>query len=166
MTHVKPCKNQSGTLWTFIYQFSSKNPICTKLSGSLLLPTLFCSPNRLCRGLRWWWGLKTNFKKFLKCIFVQEGSSETRVDHGWFEIKTFPIYAPPYRTVKKISALRENYTIPDLIRFLDPGLDHLQNQTKYSPMNCFFFEGGLHIPAQGSPMVQGAPFVFNLLFTK
>ena len=32
---------------------------------------------------------------FLKCIFVQEGSSGTCFDHGQFEIKTFPIYALP-----------------------------------------------------------------------
>ena len=29
-------------------------------------------------------------------ISVQEGSSGTRFDHGQFEIKTFPIYAPSY----------------------------------------------------------------------
>ena len=46
-------------------------------------------------GLRWRWGLKTIFKIFLKGIFVQKGSSGTRFDHGQFEIKTFPIYAPP-----------------------------------------------------------------------
>ena len=46
-------------------------------------------------GLRWQWGLKTNFKKKLKGIFVQEGSSGTRFDHVQLEIKTFPIYAPP-----------------------------------------------------------------------
>ena len=44
-------------------------------------------------GLRWRWGLKTNFNIFLKGIFVQEGPSGTRIDHGQFEIKTFPIYA-------------------------------------------------------------------------
>ena len=33
---------------------------------------------------------------FLKGIFIQEGSSGTRFDHGRFEIKTLPIYAPPY----------------------------------------------------------------------
>ena len=47
-------------------------------------------------GLRWWWGLKTHFKIFLKGIFVQEGSSGIRFDHGKFEIKTFPIYTLPY----------------------------------------------------------------------
>ena len=47
-------------------------------------------------GLRWWWGLKTNFKIFLKGIFVQEGSSGTHFDHGQFEIKSFPMYASPY----------------------------------------------------------------------
>ena len=31
----------------------------------------------------------------LKGIFVKEGSSETRFDHGQFEIETFTIYAPP-----------------------------------------------------------------------
>ena len=45
--------------------------------------------------LRWRWGLKTNFKIFSKGIFVQEGSNGTRFDHGQFEIKTFPINAPP-----------------------------------------------------------------------
>ena len=47
-------------------------------------------------GLRYWWGLKTNFKLFIRGIFVQEGSSGTRFDYGQFEIKTFPIYALPY----------------------------------------------------------------------
>ena len=32
---------------------------------------------------------------FLKGIFDQEGSSETCLDYGQLEIKTFPIYAPP-----------------------------------------------------------------------
>ena len=36
--------------------------------------------------------------QIFKGIFVQEGSSEIRFDHGQFEIKTFPIYAPPYCT--------------------------------------------------------------------
>ena len=45
-------------------------------------------------GLRWQWGLKTT-SDFFKGIFVQEESSGTRFDHGQFEIKTFPIYAPP-----------------------------------------------------------------------
>ena len=46
-------------------------------------------------GLRWQWGLKTHFKFLLKGIFIQEGSSGAQFDHGQFEIKTFPIYAPP-----------------------------------------------------------------------
>ena len=46
-------------------------------------------------GRKCQWGLKTHFKTILKGIFVQEGSSGTRFDHGQFEIKTFPIYAPP-----------------------------------------------------------------------
>ena len=29
-------------------------------------------------------------------IFVQEGSAGTQFDHDEFEIKTFPIYAPPW----------------------------------------------------------------------
>ena len=33
---------------------------------------------------------------FAKGVFVQEGSSGTRFEHDQFEIKTFPIYAPPY----------------------------------------------------------------------
>ena len=32
---------------------------------------------------------------FLKGIFAQEGIIGTRIDHGQFEIKNFPIYAPP-----------------------------------------------------------------------
>ena len=40
-------------------------------------------------GQRWRWGLKTNFKIFLKGIFVQEGSNGTRFDHGQFEVKIF-----------------------------------------------------------------------------
>ena len=39
-------------------------------------------------------GSEAHFK-----IFVQEGSSGTRFDHGQFEIKTFRIYAPTYSTV-------------------------------------------------------------------
>ena len=41
-------------------------------------------------------------KIFLKGIFVQEGSSGTRFDHGQFEIKTFPIYAPPNYTPQMV----------------------------------------------------------------
>ena len=41
-------------------------------------------------------GSEDQLQIFLKGIFVQEGSSGTRFDHGQFEIKTFPIYAPPY----------------------------------------------------------------------
>ena len=41
-------------------------------------------------------GSEDTLQKFLKGIFVQEGSNGTRFDHGQFEIKTFPIYAPPY----------------------------------------------------------------------
>ena len=44
-------------------------------------------------GLRWRWGLKTNFN-YLNGIFVQEGSSGTRFDMANLKIKTFPIYAP------------------------------------------------------------------------
>ena len=40
-------------------------------------------------------GSEDPLQTFLKGIFVQEGSSGTRFDHGLFEIKTFPIYAPP-----------------------------------------------------------------------
>ena len=59
-------------------------------------------------GLRWLWGLKTQLQNFfLKGIFVQEGSSGTRFDHGQFEIKTFPIYAPPYCTVSNTARITE-----------------------------------------------------------
>ena len=40
-------------------------------------------------------GSEDPLQNFFKGIFVQEGSSGTRFDHGLFEIKTFPIYAPP-----------------------------------------------------------------------
>ena len=33
---------------------------------------------------------------FQMAYFLQYGSSETCLYHGQFEIKTFPIYAPPY----------------------------------------------------------------------
>ena len=46
---------------------------------------------------------------FLKGIFVQEGSSRTRFDHGQFEIKTFPIYAPPY--FSSLPCLLSGFTI-------------------------------------------------------
>ena len=61
-------------------------------------------------SLRWRWGLKTNFKFCLKGIFVQKGSSGTCFDHGQFEIKTFPIYTPPYQTASLgIEPLTPNY---------------------------------------------------------
>ena len=41
-------------------------------------------------------GSEDQLQIFLKVVFVQKGSSGTRFDHGQFEIKTFPIYAPPY----------------------------------------------------------------------
>ena len=40
-------------------------------------------------------GSEDQLNFFLKGIFVQEGSSGIRFDHGQFEIKTFPIYTPP-----------------------------------------------------------------------
>ena len=40
-------------------------------------------------------GSEDPHQNFLKGIFVQEESSGTRFDYGQFEIKTFPIYAPP-----------------------------------------------------------------------
>ena len=52
------------------------------------------------RGLRWQWGLKTDFKICVKGIFVHEESSGMRFDHGQFEIKTFRIYALPYLTLQ------------------------------------------------------------------
>ena len=56
----------------------------------------FCLFNRLYRESAVTVGSETHFKDFLKGIFVQEGSCGTHFDHGQFEIKTFPIYAPPY----------------------------------------------------------------------
>ena len=46
-------------------------------------------------------GSEDQLQFFLKGIFVQEGSSGTRFDHGQFEIKTFPIYACPTGQVKQ-----------------------------------------------------------------
>ena len=40
-------------------------------------------------------GSEDALQNLLKGIFVQEGSSGTCFDRGQFEIKTFPIYAPP-----------------------------------------------------------------------
>ena len=50
---------------------------------------------------------------FSKGISVQEGSSEKHFDHGQFEIKTFPIYAPPYYSYNiydfmKYNVVKEN----------------------------------------------------------
>ena len=53
-------------------------------------------PYRLCRGSGVRVGSEDNFKIFLKGVFVQEGSSGTRFDHGQYKIKTFPFYTPPY----------------------------------------------------------------------
>ena len=41
-------------------------------------------------------GSEDPLQNLLKGIFVQEGSSGGHFGHGQFEIKTFPIYAPPY----------------------------------------------------------------------
>ena len=61
---------------------------------------------------------------------------------------------------KKILAPREKATFPNQTRFLDPGPDHPQNLAKYSLWPKFF--GGLHGLVRGSPMVRGAPLIFNL----
>ena len=53
-------------------------------------------------------GSEDQLQKFLKGIIVQEGTSGTRFDHGQFEIKTFPIYAPLYCLCH---ALKQYYTI-------------------------------------------------------
>ena len=54
-------------------------------------------------------GSEDQLQFFLKGIFVQEGSSGTCFDHGQFEIKTFPIYAPPYCQYQSFSDW--NFTI-------------------------------------------------------
>ena len=41
-------------------------------------------------------------------MYVQERSSGTRFDHGQFQIRTFPIYAPPYWPVRVRSHLDDN----------------------------------------------------------
>ena len=51
---------------------------------------------RLCRGSEVTVGSEDQLQNFLKGVFVQERSSGTCFDHGQFEVKTFPIYAPPY----------------------------------------------------------------------
>ena len=55
----------------------------------------FCLFHRLYIGSEVMVGSDDPLQNFLKGIFAQEGSSGTRFDHGQFEIKTFPIYAPP-----------------------------------------------------------------------
>ena len=55
----------------------------------------FCLSHRLYRGLEVTVGTEDPLQIFSKGVFVQEGSSGTCFDHGQFEIKTFPIYAPP-----------------------------------------------------------------------
>ena len=40
-------------------------------------------------------GYEDTLKIFLKGMFAQKGLSGTCFDRGQFEIKTFPIYAPP-----------------------------------------------------------------------
>ena len=54
-------------------------------------------------------GSEDSLQFFLKGIFIQEGSSGTHFDHGQFEIKTFPIYAPPYYTCTLKSTLWDAY---------------------------------------------------------
>ena len=58
----------------------------------------FCLFHRLYRGSEVMVRSEDPLQIFLKGIFVQEGSSGTRFDHGQFEIKTFLIYTPPYCT--------------------------------------------------------------------
>ena len=58
-------------------------------------------------------GSEDPFQKFPKGIFVQEGSSGTRFDHGQLEIKTFPIYTPPYCTMFLPSP---NFLNPNIIQ--------------------------------------------------
>ena len=57
---------------------------------------IFALFHRLCRGTEVMVGSEDKLQNFFsKDIFVQEGSSGTRFDHGQFEIKTFPIYILP-----------------------------------------------------------------------
>ena len=53
-------------------------------------------------------GSENPHEKILKGIFVQKGSSGTRFDHGQFEIKTFPIYTPPYNAKKMSVRVQPN----------------------------------------------------------
>ena len=57
--------------------------------------SVFCLFHRLYRGSEVTVGSEDPLQIVLKGIFVQEGSSGTRFNHDQFEIKTFPIYAPP-----------------------------------------------------------------------
>ena len=56
--------------------------------------SIFGLSHRLCRVSEVTVGSEDQLQNFLKSIFVQKGPSGTRFDHGQFEIKTFPIYAP------------------------------------------------------------------------
>ena len=49
---------------------------------------------------------------FSKDIFAQEGSSGTRFDHGQFENKTIPIYAPPYCMGKLAKEMTRGSKVP------------------------------------------------------
>ena len=57
--------------------------------------SIFSLSHRLCEGSEVTVGSEDQLQNFVKGIFVQEGSSGTRFDHGQFEIKTFPIYTHP-----------------------------------------------------------------------
>ena len=60
----------------------------------------------------------------LKGIFIQEGSSGSRFDHGQFEIKAFPIYAPPYCTMNSLQVTY--FKMLKLPQF--PWLKHIRGQ--------------------------------------
>ena len=81
--------------------------------------------HRLCRGVRGDGGVwRPTSIFFFKCIFVQEGSSGTRFDHGQFEIKTFPIYAPPYFPCNGAWRHSTNSTTECIILTLQPPGGH------------------------------------------
>ena len=61
-------------------------------------------------------GSEDQLQNFLKGIFVQEGSSGTRFDHGQFEIKTFLIYALPYWSMSSINMHTPRFHIKGILK--------------------------------------------------
>ena len=108
-------------------------------------------------GLRWQWGLKNNFKKFLKVIFVQEGSNGTRFDHGQFEIKTFPY--TPRRSAHSLHDLRR-------MRASHPCVCELRTFKKFftAPWLKNLVEYSYLLPKYSVKILQGKKWAFSFYF--